>query len=131
MDCVTYPLMLWYKTLISHIPQGPSFFINHFLELTTSTTLLSPVLYVHGITYLNILSVPLTVLHFVHPYDVFSASYSICLRNLCLLLSPCTLSIWVHFIISLGYLCIHCFSINFQRKKEIKLIIISQSVWKQ
>jgi len=28
------------------------------------------------------------------------------------------LSIWVHFIISLGYLCIHCFSINFHRKKK-------------
>ena len=54
-------------TLISHIPQGPSIFINHFLERTTSITLLSPVLYVHGITYLNILSVPLTILHFVHP----------------------------------------------------------------
>jgi len=39
MDCVTSPLM-WCKTLISHIiPQGPSFFINHFLERTTSITL--------------------------------------------------------------------------------------------
>ena len=33
-------------------------------------------------------------------------------------LSRCTLSIWVHFIISLGYLCIHYFSINFHRKKK-------------